>query len=275
MMISGDECMYNFCEIIEDDIQISNIVCLKQTWRTNEQHSYLNMPRPNWGLIFFSCKEATFADVDGNTLNAYNGNIVYLPKGAMYKVTFNNPDETPVSTMLINFNLTSEENKDYTSSEIQVFIKNGQQFKNVFSDTIEMYEKYAPKSLKLKIRVLNLFNDLWEYNKKKGELLEQSIFYIEEHLNQTISIFELAKMCLVSETKYRMDFKARTGMSPKNYILNLKMSKAKQMLASGEISVSEVCDRLNFYDTAYFIKTFKKYTGMTPLQYKKQRLQSV
>ena len=65
MMILGDACMYNFCEIIEDDIQISNIVCLKQVWRTNEQYSYLSMPRPNWGLIFISCKEAIFADVDG------------------------------------------------------------------------------------------------------------------------------------------------------------------------------------------------------------------
>lgn len=75
-------------------------------------------------------------------------------------------------------------------------------------------------------------------------------------------------MCAMSESAFRRSFKAASGISPKRYINNLRIKKAKQMLVNSDASVSEICSSLGFYDNAYFTKSFKKITGKTPVQYR-------
>ena len=73
----------------------------------------------------------------------------------------------------------------------------------------------------------------------------------------------------MSETAYRKRFKAVTGAAPLQYINNLKIEKARQMLLDSEdISVKEICDILNFYSLPYFYKVFKEHTGLTPMKYR-------
>ena len=61
---------------------------------------------------------------------------------------------------------------------------------------------------------------------------------------------------------------AISGYNPTAYILNLRINKAKKILASRNIPITEVADECGFYDLAYFSRTFKKQTGTTPSQYR-------
>lgn len=58
-------------------------------------------------------------------------------------------------------------------------------------------------------------------------------------------------------------------MPPIEYINRLKIEKSKAMLNTTEATMDIICEMLNFYDPSYFNKLFKKFTGITPSQYRK------
>lgn len=62
-------------------------------------------------------------------------------------------------------------------------------------------------------------------------------------------------------------FKRGTGTTVTKYITDLRISKSRQMLDSGNYTISEIAAATGFNDYFYFLKTFKKATGVTPRQY--------
>lgn len=65
-------------------------------------------------------------------------------------------------------------------------------------------------------------------------------------------------------------FKEATGFTVKKYAQIVKLQNALQMISEGNL---ERCDKLEFYDQAHFIREFKKFTSVTPMQYRRQRLE--
>ena len=96
------------------------------------------------------------------------------------------------------------------------------------------------------------------------------LVYINNHLSESHSIPDIAKGCAMSESSFRRLVIEKTGLSPIRYIAGQKIVKAKQLLAVDELSVEEIASILGFYDSAHFIKCFKKETGQTPAQYRKK-----
>lgn len=77
-----------------------------------------------------------------------------------------------------------------------------------------------------------------------------------------LSIPALAKQCHLSVTHFRRLFKDRTGRSPSQYILSLKISAAKKHLAEG-LSIKETAHAIGVKDEFYFMRLFKKHAGIT------------
>ena len=82
---------------------------------------------------------------------------------------------------------------------------------------------------------------------------------------------EIAKECAVSESGLRRIFKEQTGMTPVEYRLAARINQAAYLLEATGMSVSEIADKLGFFDTAYFCKIFKRQMGMTPREYSKNK----
>lgn len=106
---------------------------------------------------------------------------------------------------------------------------------------------------------------------EQGEkmLFAKSIRYINEFYFQQLKITDLAKMENVSMTTYNLHFKRQMGMSPTKYILSLRMHSAKDLLESSKLSVREIGSMCGYDDFNFFTKTFKKFTGLSPLAYRK------
>lgn len=74
----------------------------------------------------------------------------------------------------------------------------------------------------------------------------------------------------IGRTRLFHKIKAITGLTPNEYILQMKMKKSLTLLAAGEsITIAEIAYRLGFSNPAYFSKCFKKHFGMTPQEYRK------
>ena len=91
--------------------------------------------------------------------------------------------------------------------------------------------------------------------------------YIDENYTESIQIKELAKMCRFSESHFRRIFYSCHGCSPNEYKLKKRIEKAKDLLLTEEMTVSEVSLAVGFEDANYFSRIFKKQTGKTPREY--------
>lgn len=83
----------------------------------------------------------------------------------------------------------------------------------------------------------------------------------ELSLNDLVLKFGINKFILIRK------FKKLYNLSPRSYIINLRINKAKEMLTSNN-DLTNIAHECGFYDLSHFIKTFKHYTGLTPDSYR-------
>lgn len=95
---------------------------------------------------------------------------------------------------------------------------------------------------------------------------------VEKNFFEYESINELAKSFNMSELNFRNKFKECFNSTPKKWILNQKMQKAKMLLVKTDKNVSEVCREVGFDNISWFIQSFKKRYGYTPKQQKTTKI---
>ncbi|NLM76027.1 MAG: response regulator [Clostridiaceae bacterium] len=92
--------------------------------------------------------------------------------------------------------------------------------------------------------------------------------YIEKHYASKILLDDIAFKFGISKQHLMKTFKMQFGVSPYAYFMELKIRKAKLLLIEDRMKVSEIVEALAFTDESHFSKMFKKYTGMTPREFK-------
>ena len=99
--------------------------------------------------------------------------------------------------------------------------------------------------------------------------LGEVLFTMENHLSRSLSNEELAALCHMHPTYFIRYFKAEVGYTPQAYLGKLRITKACALLREGRLTVSEIAEKLGFYDGMYFAKVFKKHFSMTPTEYRR------
>ena len=107
-------------------------------------------------------------------------------------------------------------------------------------------------------------------NDNADKMVKDTIKLLKEHVEDKISIDDVCKKTSYSRAYLFKKFKQTTGSSVMEYYLNLKIERGKQLIRENDLSVKQIADILCFDTPNYFSKTFKKKTGLTPLQYKKR-----
>lgn len=97
------------------------------------------------------------------------------------------------------------------------------------------------------------------------------IKYIDQHLSEDCSLQQLSKEMNMTANYLGQVFKRETGKSYTQYLTELRIERAKEMLLSGDLSIGEIGTKLGFNDYFYFLKTFKRVTGVTPKQYRQDQ----
>ncbi|MBO1625954.1 helix-turn-helix domain-containing protein [Bacillus arachidis] len=92
--------------------------------------------------------------------------------------------------------------------------------------------------------------------------------YIFTHLYEEISLSQLAEFVSMHPNYLSVLFKKEIGVSLREYIQREKIEEAKKLICYTKYSMSEIYTLLNFHDQSYFIKIFKRFTDMTPRQFK-------
>ncbi len=95
--------------------------------------------------------------------------------------------------------------------------------------------------------------------------------YISYNWNEGINLPDIADACHLSESYCSSLFKQYVGQTISDYITDIRINRASEMLRYSNESVSEIAEKTGFCDIYYFSRTFKKIKGMSPLQFRKMK----
>jgi AraC-like DNA-binding protein len=109
---------------------------------------------------------------------------------------------------------------------------------------------------------LEIADSNFQYNQQVQEILS----YINQHINDTITVEQLAEQFYISTSYICRIFKAATGTTINKYINARRITIAKSLLTMG-LGVSEVCEKCGFNDYSNFLKAFTKAVGISPKKY--------
>ncbi|MBR4898478.1 MAG: response regulator [Prevotella sp.] len=100
--------------------------------------------------------------------------------------------------------------------------------------------------------------------------LDRLAMFVAQHMrDEDFNVDQLSQLMTMGRTKFYGRVKELTGLSPNKYLMQARMKKAADLLADGELTVSEVSYQVGIQDPSYFNKCFKAQYGVTPSKYTK------
>ena len=100
--------------------------------------------------------------------------------------------------------------------------------------------------------------------------LAPAIRYIDENYTDSFSMKDVAMMSGLSTSQFNHRFRAVLRMSPTEYILSRRIQDARERLTRTSESIAKIGCDVGFFDQSHFTKRFHRFTGMTPLAYRKR-----
>ena len=106
---------------------------------------------------------------------------------------------------------------------------------------------------------------------KHKDSIYKAINYMKRNFGGKLTLEDTARHVGFSPTYFSKIFKDEMGTTFNSYLGNLRVERSKILLLSADLSVGDICEAVGFEDQSYFIKVFRKYTGVTPGKYRKQQ----
>ena len=103
---------------------------------------------------------------------------------------------------------------------------------------------------------------------KKLETLRQMLSYMEDHLQERITLDEISSQFYMTPNYFCRFFKENLGQTPMSCLNGLRLEKACRLLADTDMQVLEICLSCGFNNLSYFIRLFHRHRGMSPSRYR-------
>jgi len=149
-----------------------------------------------------------------------------------------------------------------------------QLFTKIIEETKDEKPGYQPLVSGVVMHLLGVIYSLAKTGGFSAEGITESIInkariILRTNIDHAITMEKVAEELNVSYAWFRKAFKAYTGIAPQQYLIQLRIEKAKAYLADRSLSVKEIALRLNFESIFYFSRLFKEKTGVSPDVYRK------
>lgn len=240
--------------------------------------------------IIYVVKGNLHVYIDGNNFDAGKGDIFFAgPKVLHYMDTQDFSVE--YYAILFPLDFISFRTEDCLESKFFAPLKKGKlmfpmKLKPTISIEIAGYlnriihentSDYLNNRLKTKILILEMLTFMLENNTfeipayiNSSGIQREIISYIQQHHTEKITLEMLSKEFHLSEKYLSRYFKVNFAIPFKQYVCHLRLSTAKNLLTSTDLSITDVAMNSGFPSVNLFIRTFKSAFGITPLQYRKK-----
>lgn len=244
------------------------------SWRLKEKMSFYNMMLIYDGEAEFICNDKKFYGSKGDL-------VFYRPGDLRMAHTFSH---NPIKCFAVDFLyccpvfLNNEWNFQHPELPFEYIQKIDDNY--LFSRLIDLFSLLTRLSISDKnmitIKERSVFSEILtllvqyketkEYSYSIIKKVDKVISYMAENYSQNITLKMLSDYINVSPSYLVNIFKKVTGRSTIDYLINIRINKAKSLLRAG-FTVSETSKLVGFNDIFYFSKAFKKYEGISPSQY--------
>lgn len=232
-----------------------------------EYYPHHNPSRLHHGFVLTISGSETYYFKD-KTITATPMSILFTPKEENYKIDLDNSPESVV--LCCDFEMVN--------TPVRPFLIKLQQDSPIpayFENAIKCRKKQHPaslaecKALFYEIVTALIKQHFTYLDSEKSQQLSKAVAYIKENcLSTTFRLNEVSQFLGISQRYFEKLFLQKYSVSPKEYIVNFKMQKAKDLLYDKKASIKEIAEQLGFCDIYHFSKTFKAKTGFTPSEYK-------
>ena len=203
---------------------------------------------------------------NGETLSTETGTVRFLPEGSVEQYEVIRHERGACIDIFFD--------TDVPISEC-AFVLNGLHsekleglFKKAFALWVAKEEGYYFECIALLYRI---FAELQKQNYVPSEHTEKIAPAVElireKFLTDELRISELCQAAGISESYLKRLFQEKYGVSPKQYIIRLKINHACELLRTERYTVTQIAELCNFFDVYYFSRQFKAYMGITPTQF--------
>lgn len=239
-----------------DDIVVTGIVDVLSVYSAAGRRVSMQ-DRQSYGLTFSLGGEIRYT-LDGVDYCSDKEHALILPMGKSYSLLGVRTGIFPVINFL---------SRDFISNKIEVIkIRDHSAIATLFEQLKTQFQGNGGRA-----RAMSSFYGIL------GELssavtppqLLPALRYIEERISSPdISNSALAAECRISEVYFRRLFTRMMGTSPKQYILDMRINRAKYMLTEGRLKVYAIAEMCGFKSPYHFARIFRRRTGYTPSEYR-------
>jgi len=244
-----------------------------QTWREIDY-------KPNYNKFYFIVDGYGWLKIGDKEYNPLPGQMYIMPQGVKQSYSFTENKNTYLKYW-IHFTATIGDINLFDLVKTPAFfdVQNKEEVNITFCKLLESFNNTTDITAHLNAKaymyqLISLFLDGIGYDnitlKKAEEInrLDAVLHYIDNHLADNIAIKELAAEAFLHPNYFIRLFKTSMGLSTINYINKKRMEKAKKLLSTMDTTISDIARQTGFYNISYFSKMFKKYTGLTPSEYR-------
>lgn len=230
-----------------------------------------NKGRRHHGFIYTLEGTETYR-FDRKKIVAVPDSLLYIPKNEQYTVTLEGEQSI---VLVIDFELAV----DTAHGPFYVKFTEKDSIKSFFYDAEKKWNRKNTnyptdcKALFYKICAEIIKRSELYFTPKEYEKIADSVNHLHNHyLENDFRIEDLARIANISTRYYEKLFCRKFGTTPKEYILHLKLERAKELLHNEKILIRDIAYQLGYSDIYHFGKLFKAKTGYTPTEYRKEHL---
>ncbi len=249
-------------DIAQNELYIKKIInVLKSEIKDQKNKPIFVNSRHSDALVYVLSGSCTYFFEDGREITAQSGGILYLAKGAIYKMNLKTNCYKFIYTDF-EFGSDSLRKSDYYND-----IANAE---NMFSKLVASNkESFAEGMAALYSIYAEICNKKKETSKSRFEIIEAKEYIEKNFSNLSLGVDTLAERCNMSEVYFRRLFKNKFGMPPSQYIILTRVEHSKKLLVHTFLTLETCATQSGFSSLQYYCRVFKKATGITPGQWRK------
>lgn len=220
-------------------------------------------------MINRKCYGISFC-INGEIVYRHNGceiisdcnHAIILPKGGTYEICGTKTGVFPV----INFDCPDELCDTVTA----IPINNNESFIHSFEQMENLY-LFTQNRAKIMSVLYDMFHRISQTAPNRCGILAPAIKFIEtSYSDPSITNKTLADLCNISEIYFRRQFKTKFGITPKQYILNVRLQRAKQLLLDGRYKINTISEECGFASQYHFSRIFREKIGKSATEFIKE-----
>ena len=198
-------------------------------------------------------------EIAGKRLVTTPGDVIFLPADTPYKVEYSVSE-----SIVVHF-----EDSNYFSAEC-IRLNNPSRIEARFHNLLEAWNQDHSVN-QAKSVIYDIFDKMSSDQKMaiKDTVIANCIRYMDaNYCNPETDIEAVCEVAFVTASTLQRGFLRHVGMSPKQYLTQLRMNRALELLAKNELAVKEISVACGFMDEKYFSRAFKKKYGTSPSQFR-------